>query len=331
MILLLYTSIETPYSVAFGQTSATRYISLCVDVFLICDIFLNYHTAYFDQYDNLQLVTNKKYICKRYLSTWFFIDLITCIPFEIVLVDEDYTADHAHPVKILKGLRYFRFLRIIKILRFFKMIRMFDSFIRQFMIREVIVFVKLFKIIFGMLLFAHFSGCLWWFVGSKTSPSWIDAKGLRGNDKENTFEKYSYAWYWAVVTLFTTGYGDIVATNVYEQWVSSLCILVGTCFYAYFISTLTALITQGDKIKVYEYDKIEEAQSFCERKKLPKELTHAILTHIRYHCRYNYLFDESEILNILPPYLQHDIHTYASKQFLLTSRIFQNEYIYLPE
>ncbi len=29
---------------------------------------------------------------------------------------------------------------------------------KQFIIREVIVFMKLFKIVFGMLMFAHFSG-----------------------------------------------------------------------------------------------------------------------------------------------------------------------------
>ncbi len=60
------------------------------------------------------------------------------------------------------------------------------------------------------------------------------------------------AWYWAVVTLFTTGYGDIVATNNIEQWVSSISILIGTCFFAYFVGTLTALITEGDRIEQYQ-------------------------------------------------------------------------------
>ncbi len=85
--------------------------------------------------------------------------------------------------------------------------------------------------------------------------------------------------------------GDIVATNAIEQWVCSICILIGTCFFAYFVGTLTVLITEGDKIKSYELEKLEEAQSFCEKKKLPKELTRGILTHIRYHCTYNYVFD----------------------------------------
>ena len=93
---------------------------------------------------------------------------------------------------------------------------------------------------------------------------------------------------------------------------SSICILIGTCFFAYFVGTLTVLITEGDKIKSYELEKLEEAQSFCEKKKLPKELTRAILTHIRYHCNYNYVFDESELISSLPPYLQNDIHSFLA-------------------
>ena len=121
-----------------------------------------------------------------------------------------------------------------------------------------------------------------------------------------------------MVTLFTTGYGDITATNYVEQWVSSISILIGTCFFAYFVGTLTALITEGDKIEQYQLEKLEEAQSFCEKKKLPKELTRAILSHIRYHCRYNFVFDEAEVLSILPSYLQHDVNTFTSQQVRVT-------------
>ena len=270
MILLIYTSIEIPFTISFGQADIIKYIGLFVDGFLLLDIFLNFHTAYFDKYDNLRLVTNKKvcpflhfllsrhsnhlqltkYICKKYFRTWFLIDFITCIPFEFIF-DADETAEQqqsentSQAFTYFKVLRIFRLLRIVKILRVVKMLRIFDAFMRQFIIREVVIFMKLFKIVFGMLMFAHFAACLWWFVGTKTSPSWIDVNGLREGNIP-IFTKYSYAWYWAVVTLFTTGYGDVVATpkNVAEQWTCSVCILIGTCFFAYFVGTLTVLITE---------------------------------------------------------------------------------------
>eukprot|EP01083_Nonionella_stella_P029364 80845_1 len=331
MVLLIYTSIEIPFTMSFGQTNTASYVSVSVDCFLLIDIFFNFHTAYFDKYDRLRLVTNKTYIFKKYLRTWFFLDFVTCIPFQLIFdmaQVQGTQKDSTTALDYIKILRVFRLLRILKILRFLKMLRIFDTFMRQFVVREVIVVMKILKIIFGMILFAHFAACLWWFVGTATSPSWIDTHKLREGG-HSTFTKYSYSWYWAVVTLFTTGYGDIVATNITEQWVCSICILVGTCFFAYFVGTLTVFITEGDKIKSFQSDKLEEAQSFCEKKKLPKELTRAVLTHIRYHCTYNYVFDENELLSLLPAYLQHDIHSYVAKQFLLQLKIFQNEYIHL--
>eukprot|EP01084_Bolivina_argentea_P053394 98006_1 len=171
MLLLVYTSIEIPYIMSFGQSDLTLYFGLCVDSFLLIDILFNFHTAFFDKYDRLRLVTNKKSICKHYLTTWFLIDFITCIPFELIPAETE-----SGFTEYIKVLRVFRLFRIIKILRFIKMLRIFDSFMKQFVIREVLVFMRLFKIICGMLLSAHFAACLWFYVGMKTSPSWIDAK-----------------------------------------------------------------------------------------------------------------------------------------------------------
>eukprot|EP01084_Bolivina_argentea_P200585 342997_1 len=330
MLLLIYTLIEIPFTISFGLKKTIRNIGLCVDIMLFIDIFLNFSTAYFDKWDNLRLVTNRKFIYKKYLRTWFIIDFVTCIPFEFINYNSNITGSKQNVLIYIKILRVCRLLRIVKIFRFLKMVRIYNGFMKQFVIREVLIAMKLIKMICGMLLFAHIAACLWWYVGIHTQPSWVDSWELRTND-HSAFTKYTFSWYWAVVTLFTTGYGDIVPINVTEKWISSVCILIGTCFFAYFVGTLTVLITEGDRIKSYERDKLEEAQSFCERKKLPKELTHAILTHIRYHFSYNYVFDESDVLALLPSYLQHDINVYVSKQFLLQLKIFQNEYINLPE
>lgn len=64
MVLLIWTSIEIPFTLAFGSVSEMEYVSLFVDCCLMMDIVLNFHTAYFDKYDNLRLVTHRGYICR---------------------------------------------------------------------------------------------------------------------------------------------------------------------------------------------------------------------------------------------------------------------------
>ena len=85
--------------------------------------------------------------------------------------------------------------------------------------RELKITFELLKLVGQALLFSHFAACCWWFVGQRTEQSWIDTteynvdqdtsiplRELAKNSGDNVI-KYSYSYYWAVVTLFTTGYG----------------------------------------------------------------------------------------------------------------------------
>ena len=84
------------------------------------------------------------------------------------------------------------------------------------------------------------------------------------------------------VTLFTTGYGDIHAVNIYEQWVCSAGILIGSCFFAYFIGILSGGL--GNDLRDAEKrERLEKSLAFCRHFRLPKELRRAVLTHMRYY------------------------------------------------
>ena len=244
-----------------------------------------------------------------YIRRWFLIDLLTSLPLEFVL-----NQDSEDVGTWFKALRVFRTVRLLKLLRFFKMLRLLNSLMRRFFSRYLITLFRLCRFVCVMIIFAHFCACGWFAVGdygeaqhrkhptsARWNATWISTQGIQ-NDP--LWEQYSYSWYWSVVTLFTTGYGDITATNTLEQWAASVCILIGTCFFAYFVGAVGTLLADGDRIRAERNQKIEEAQQFCVSKKLPKDLSHAIITHTKYHCKHNYLFDESSVLQCLPLYLR---------------------------
>ena len=93
---------------------------------------------------------------------------------------------------------------------------------------------------------------------------------------------------------------------------------------AYFIGNVTSLITEGDRIQSVKMQKLEEAQAFIDQKKLPRDLSRAILTHIRYHCRYNYVFDEGDLISSLPPNLQNQIHSRFAHSILSQLDFFES-------
>lgn len=122
--------------------------------------------------------------------------------------------------------------------------------------------------------------------------------------------------------MFTTGYGDITAVNIYEQWICSIGILIGSCFFAYFIGVLTNGL--GDDLR---HDttrtRLEQSLAFCAHYDLPRELRRAVLTHMRYWNSYNYLFDCQETMDALPNYLQKQIERYLAAKVLKELDIFE--------
>jgi len=231
MIILIYTSIEIPYTLSFNITltlnSVFGVIALLIDICLCIDIILNFRTAYFHKIDHLKLIIDPTSIAKHYLKGWFIIDLITSFPFHFIVPQTNTTSNDSFDevTTYIKVLRIFRLLRVIKIMRLFKMVKLFDGILKRIVVREMLIALRLLKIVAFMLLYSHLCACVWYVVGCESQKkygiSWIsentnishdcyyDPSAINGEQLTPVFERYSYAWYWSVVTLFTTGYGDV--------------------------------------------------------------------------------------------------------------------------
>jgi len=341
ILVLVYSCFEVPVTLAFNLELSLHHplgiLSFSMDCSLLLDIVVTFRTAYYNKWDHLNLVRDPKSIAIQYLKGWFFIDLLTSLPFEFIV---EFVSVDTYSDTVIFGLpifdifRLLRFVRIIKMLRLFKMMRIFDDVVDQIAAREFLIFLKFLKVFFLMLTVTHLAACLWFFVGYKTmdsaTDSWLSNKfGTKSTaeiDQLDAFAKYSYSWYWAVVTLFTTGYGDIAASdgNLWEHWVATLTILVGTCVVAYFIGNVTSLITEGDRVRSAKLQKLEEAKAFIHQKNLSPKLSRAILSNIRYHCRYNYVFNETDLFDSLPLSLQNEIHEKMAKSMLSQLEFFKS-------
>lgn len=55
-------------------------------------------------------------------------------------------------------------------------------------------------------------------------------------------ENYIISFYWAISTICTVGFGDIIPTNGLEIFFNLLWILVGAAFYSYTLGTLTTIL-----------------------------------------------------------------------------------------
>lgn len=110
---MIYNSLFNPIEIAFELSGDLWFqISNSLVCFIyVSDIILNMRTSYFDE--NNDEILDAQLIAKKYCeSKYFFIDLITSLPFTEVIE------------KILEGeinLKYFKFINLLKFIRLLRL------------------------------------------------------------------------------------------------------------------------------------------------------------------------------------------------------------------
>ena len=82
VILLMYTAIFVPFRIAFVQTDSSSIVVFeqIVDIIFGIDILVNFLSATEDTESNT-LIYKHKDIAKKYIKSWFILDLVACFPF----------------------------------------------------------------------------------------------------------------------------------------------------------------------------------------------------------------------------------------------------------
>jgi potassium voltage-gated channel Eag-related subfamily H protein 7 len=154
-IFLLFTAVVTPYEVSFLETKldALFFFNQIVTIGFIIDIDVNFHLAYIEP-STLQLVNDPLQIKKRYLRTWFTLDVISTIPYDILaLIMDTGAGNKLKIIRILKLLKLTRLLRMVKSMRIFKTL--------QAKLHLTQKTASLIKVLIILLTSLHWCACLW--------------------------------------------------------------------------------------------------------------------------------------------------------------------------
>jgi hypothetical protein len=82
-LVLLLTCFLTPYRQAFDSLDTYEWnaASYTLDICLLVDIIIIFNSAYTD--DDFRLIEDRKTIACVYLKSWFWIDIVAIIPFDL--------------------------------------------------------------------------------------------------------------------------------------------------------------------------------------------------------------------------------------------------------
>lgn len=232
------------------------------------------------------MISDKKVIARNYLSGWFFIDLISILPFDKMIKVKTKNTNSLQLVKMTRLSRISKFIRLMKVVRMTKMLRLCKN--RQHIEDSASDLIKIhenakkmLKFLVVILLINHIMACLWVFSSKlNDETNWLKTK--IGDEKISNFNLYVMAFYFVSTTVTTVGYGDMYPTNTAERFLAIILLFVGVICFASISGSLTAIITQSENQQVGLRIRLETLQNLKQQHRLDPKLTTQLRDAIRY-------------------------------------------------
>uniref|UniRef100_A0A671UQE6 Potassium voltage-gated channel, subfamily H (eag-related), member 5a n=1 Tax=Sparus aurata TaxID=8175 RepID=A0A671UQE6_SPAAU len=344
LILTFYTAIMVPYNVSF-KTKQNNLVWLVldsvVDVIFLIDIVLNFHTTFVGPAG--EVVSDAKLIRMNYLKTWFVIDLLSCLPYDIINafenVDEvselqkwDLFCSGFISLFWRLGLSsLFSSLKVIRLLRLGRVARKLDHYLEY----GAAVLVLL-VCVFGLV--AHWLACIWYSIGDYEvidettntikTDSWLYQLALsigtpyryntsgtgqwEGGPNKDTL--YISSLYFTMTSLTTIGFGNIAPATDGEKIFSVAMMMVGSLLYATIFGNVTTIFQQMYTNTNRYHEMLNNVRDFLKLYQVPKGLSERVMDFIVSTWAMSKGIDTDKVLSICPKDMRADICVHLNRQ-----------------
>ncbi|XP_072532582.1 voltage-gated delayed rectifier potassium channel KCNH8 [Salminus brasiliensis] len=325
LLATFYVAVTVPYNVCFigddDLTRSTTVSDIAVEILFIIDIVLSFRTTYVSK--SGQVIFDARQICIHYLTTWFIIDLVAALPFDLLYTFKVSVVSHRQ-VSVVHLLKTIRLLRLLRLLQ--KM----DRFSQH-----STVVLTLLMSMFALL--AHWMACIWYIIGKKEMDSnahknnwdigWLHELGKRLESPYNVTNGssgsgpslrsiYIASLYFTLSSLTSVGFGNVSANTDAEKIFSICTMLIGALMHALVFGNVTAIIQRMYSRWSSYHTRTKDLKDFIRVHHLPQSLKQRMLEYFQTTWSVNNGIDSNELLKDFPDELRSDIATYLNKEIL---------------
>jgi hypothetical protein len=321
-LLVIFICFVVPYRVAFveEETDGWKIAMLIFDFFFFIDIILNFFTVYINE--DREYVLDHWLIIRYYLLSWFLIDLISTIPFGLILDINNYNS-------LARVSRLPRLYKIIKIIRLTRMLKIAKekSKLSKYL-NEVLSFSIgferfIFFLVF-MVVLVHLAACSYFFIGSLASDirdSWYYQRDIQD---DNNFDLYVTCLYFVFTTITTVGFGDISGGTSEERIFCIFLMILGVLAFSFTTSSLSTLITNMDSRSAKLKSRLAQLNALNHKYNLSLRLYHKIEKVLKFDHSKSETFEIS-FLNEVPQRLKVELSFCMYKKYIENLPFFQEK------
>ncbi|XP_032296811.1 LOW QUALITY PROTEIN: potassium voltage-gated channel subfamily H member 4 [Coturnix japonica] len=319
LVATFYVAVTVPYNVCFTSTEdslsaarSTIVSDIAVEMLFILDIILNFRTTYVSH--SGQVVYEPHSICIHYVATWFFVDLIAALPFDLLYI---FNVTVTSLVHLLKTVRLLRLLRLLQKL---------DRY-SQYSAMVLTLLMSVFALL------AHWMACIWYIIGRKEMESndpltwdigWLHELGKRleapyiNNSAGGPSIRSAYiaSLYFTLSSLTSVGFGNVCANTDAEKIFSICTMLIGALMHAVVFGNVTAIIQRMYSRRSLYHTRMKDLKDFIRVHRLPQQLKQRMLEYFQTTWSVNNGIDANELLRDFPDELRADVAMHLNKDIL---------------
>ncbi|XP_078047374.1 potassium voltage-gated channel protein ether a go-go isoform X2 [Augochlora pura] len=322
LCLTFYTAIMVPYNVAFkNKTSedvSLLVVDSIVDVIFFIDIVLNFHTTFVGP--GGEVVSDPKVIRMNYLKSWFVIDLLSCLPYDVFNAfdhDEDGIGS------------LFSALKVVRLLRLGRVVRKLDRYL------EYGAAMLILLLCFYMLV-AHWLACVWYSIGRSDADNGVQYSWL-WKLANVTQSPYSYLWtntstapelvagpsrrtmyvtalYFTMTCMTSVGFGNVAAETDNEKIFTICMMIIAALLYATIFGHVTTIIQQMTSATAKYHDMLNNVREFMKLHEVPKALSERVMDYVVSTWAMTKGLDTDKVLNYCPKDMKADICVHLNRK-----------------